>query len=112
MRTFNKLFAVWIIMAVLIFAGLCTLGIVYKGNIKKYKAYEDVLKTAAESYAKDEGILPSIEKYKDINIDKIIDKGYVSKKKIIDSCSGKVRITAGNTIEYTPIIKCKYYKSK
>lgn len=111
MKSFNRLYIIWYVFAILIFAGLCTLGFVYKSKIKKFKKFEDNIIIAAESYVLSEGKIDFLDDYIDVNINTLLKKGYLLKKDYVKSCSGKVRIKKGKTTKYTPLIKCKNYKS-
>ena len=112
MKTFNRLFIIWVIFATLIFAGLCTLGFVFKKNVEKYKEFEDVLVESTKSYVLNEGKVDFDADYLDVSINDLVKSGYLNKKDVVKSCSGKVRVKNKKQISYKAIIKCKNYKTK
>ncbi len=111
MKNFNRLFIVWCFVATIIFAGLCTIGFMYKRNLEEYHDFENVIINAAKAYVLDEGIVDFNSDYIDIKISTLLDKGYIKKKDVVKSCNGSVRIENKKLIKYKPLIKCKYYKS-
>lgn len=112
MKTFNKLFVLWCVVATMGFAGLCTIGFMFKNNIKKYHEYESVLVDATKAYVLNEGAIDFDANYIDISISTLEKKGYLKKSDMLKSCTGKVRIENNKQIKYTPLIKCNNYKSK
>ena len=111
MKKFNTLFIVWCFIATFIFAGLCTLGFIYKKKIEKYHDFEKVIIEATKSYVIKEGIVNFNEDYVDVKIETLLENGYLKKSDIVKSCHGKIRIENTKLINYKPLIKCKYYKS-
>ena len=111
MKGFNRLFIIWCFVATFIFAGLCTVGFMYKRNLKKYHDFEKVIINASKSYVLKEGIVDFDGTYLDVNIDTLLNKGYILKDDMVNSCHGKVRIENQKLIKYKPLIKCKYYTS-
>ena len=112
MKRYNVLFTVWMIIVVIIFALLCTLGFIYKNKVSKYKEYENTLVTATKEYLKENNSYPSDGKSVKVAIDKLIKSKKISKKKVIKECSGSIEVYHGKQMKYTPNIKCTYYKSK
>lgn len=112
MKKFNRLFVLWCIIAFLIFAGLSTLGFIYKNRIKKYEDFELVIIDAAKEYVSKEGKIDFDGDYMDVSVDFLLKNGYLSTKDLVKTCSGKVRIENKKQIKYIPIVKCKNYKSR
>lgn len=113
MKSFNRLFVVWIVFVVLIMGGLITLGYIYKNKLSSYHKYEEKLIVSAKKYVNDNNISLKKNEKKVINISNLIKDKYLSKKDIIKECTGNVTIfLEKNIIKYDPYIKCKYYKTK
>lgn len=111
MKGFNRLFIIWCFVATLIFAGLCTVGFMYKKNLEKYHDFEKVIIDATKAYVLKEGIVNFNGTYLDISINTLFDNGYLTKDDLVNGCTGKVRVENNKLIKYKPLIKCKYYKS-
>lgn len=113
MKSFNRLFIVWVIFVFLIMGGLITLGYIYKNKLNNYHKYEDKIVFSAKKYVTDNNISLKKAEKKVINIDELIKNGYIKKKDIIKECNGNVTIyLEKNIVKYKPFIKCKYYKTK
>ena len=111
MKSFDRAFVVWFIVAILIFGGLITLGFVYKKKISDYENYEKVLIQGAKSYISDGGLYPKKNEVITVDINSIIKSGYIKKKDVIDSCTGFIKVSKKKNLVYKPYIKCKYYHS-
>ena len=111
MKSFNKLFIVWIVVVILIFGGLITIGFLYKSKIRKYQDYEDVLIKKTETYISDKNLYPKDNDSIKVDVNELIDNGYLTKKEIIKDCTGNITVTKKKNITYKPSIKCKNYRS-
>ena len=109
---YNVVFTIWIIIVVIIFGLLCTLGFIYKNKVEKYKEYEETLVSLTQTYLKDENKFPDKNKDIDVTINTLIKKGYIDKNNIVSECSGSILVKHKKQMEYIPKIKCKYYKSE
>ena len=109
----NKaLFIVWCVFVVIIFGLLSTLGFIYKNKLKTYHEYEDKLIVASKKYIKDNDIFLKDGTSKKISINKLEKSKLITKKDIVKECSGYVLVKKDKLLDYKPVLKCKYYKSK
>ena len=83
----------------------------FKNNVNNYKKYEDKLITATKNYVNANKMYPKKGSKLYVKIGDLITGGYVSKKDIVDGCSGTIIVKYDEFIDYVPNLKCKYYKS-
>ena len=50
MKKLKGLYIVWALLVILIVAGLCYMGFIYKGKTTPYKAYEKTMEEATKKY--------------------------------------------------------------
>ena len=112
MASFNKLFYVWIFVVIIIFGGLITWGFVYKNKVQKYKDYELVLVETAKIYVAKNSIYPEENESIKININKLKKSEKLSKKVVINDCSGYVKVSKKSNFKYKTFLACKNYKTK
>lgn len=108
----NKvLLIIWVILLIGIFTLLSILGFKHKNNVNNYKKYEDKLIIATKNYVNANKMYPKKGSKLYVKIGDLITGGYVSKKDIVDGCSGTIIVKYDEFIDYVPNLKCKYYKS-
>ena len=108
----NKVLLIaWFILLIGIFALLSVIGFKHKKNVDKYHDYEDKLIVASREYTNSHKSYPEKGTSIEIQITDLIKEGYIKKKEIVEGCSGSITVKYDKFIDYTPNIKCKYYKS-
>jgi len=112
MKSFNRMFIIWIIIVIMIFGGLITFGFFYKSKIKKYQKFEDVIVSKTEEYTKKENIYPEKNQSIKINIKDLVSANVLKRKDVLKTCDGYVTVSRNQHIKYKPYLKCKYYVTK
>ena len=112
MNSFKKAYAIWFVVAVLIFAGLTTMGFVYKNKTAKYKKEEDKIVEIAKKYTATNFDFPKSGESKAINIKELQDKGLLKEVKVKgNKCKGYVEVTFDNVTKYKTYLDCGKYKT-
>lgn len=110
MDKLKKVSIVWGIVAILLFAFLTTMGLIYKNKSQKYKDAEEQLVKEVKSYtatdfkfpANGEEVIITLEELKKANIMKEL-------KVENQTCDGYVALTFNNVTEYKAYIRCDKY---
>ena len=112
MNNLKKAYTIWFIIAVMIFAGLTTLGFVYKSKSAKYKKEEEKIVEIAKKYTATNFNFPKSGESKIIKIKELQDKGLLKEVKVKNNkCKGYVEVTFNNVTEYKTYLDCGDYKT-
>ena len=114
MNKMKKLYVIWGILAVLIFAFLTAFGFMYKKKTYIYKDLENRLVAAEKKYVDSRFLYPENGEVVKITANDLIENEFFDSMQLNDEvCEGYTTVRKdGGVFEYKAYIKCKWYKTK
>ncbi len=114
MNKIKKMYALWAIIVIGLFAFLTAFGFLYKKKTVVYKELEEKLETAEKRYIDAKFLYPDQNESLKTNATILIENGYLDALEINgEKCDGyAVIIKKDIAFEYKAYIKCPNYKTK
>lgn len=114
MNKMKKMYAIWGIIVVLVFALLTAFGFLYKNKSSVYKDLEEKLVNAEKKYADAKFLYPQNSEIVKVTAKEMIEFGALdSLEKDGKSCDGYATIQKKGTVfEYKGYVSCENYKTK
>lgn len=114
MKKMKKVYIIWGVIVVLVFALLTAFGFMYKNKSTIYKDLENRLVDAEKKYVDAKFLYPNNGEPLKITAKEMMDAGFLESMKLeSETCEGYAVIQKNGTVfEYKGYVKCKNYTTK